>query len=256
MERIWEKGSGRPGAEVEDKQITSQIIQNENEEKYDNERNGSDYDIPNENVQIEIIDVPNWTETVQSHQNTVFQVIEVDNNNNVHDINSIKNNCKMGEGNHMNDMLNKCLCQTGGKKCDICVKQFSILENRAQAKTNLEKQSEKMKRISNEKFPSCCVGDTVRVPIPDLDSGRCDFNNALMTNVHADNDNGYYELTVGNIKKETYPQAPPIATKLDASLRCNHLPGANSKYNTTKEIATPNEIVRKSCNSTISAFPF
>lgn len=65
-------------------------------------RIGSDYDIPNENIQIEVIDVPNWAETVESHQNPVHL------DNSLQDINSIKENNEVREGG--NDINDVCLC--------------------------------------------------------------------------------------------------------------------------------------------------
>lgn len=50
-----------------------------------------------------------------------------------------------------------------------------------------------MTASSNEKFPPCKVGDTVRVKIPDVDRGRGDFPNVLMVVLEC-NDKGLYKL--------------------------------------------------------------
>ena len=71
--------------------------------------------------------------------------------------------------------------------------QKNIESNRLAAKINLENQAKKMKAMKNSKFPPCSVGDTVRVKIPDVDRGRGDFRNVLMTVVER-TDDGFYKL--------------------------------------------------------------
>lgn len=66
----------------------------------------------------------------------------------------------------------------------------NILSNRLDAKRNLENQA-KIKTLSNFKFPPCFVGDTVRVNVPDVDRGRVDFRNILMTVIEKTDDNFY-----------------------------------------------------------------
>ncbi|XP_050307832.1 KRAB-A domain-containing protein 2-like [Anthonomus grandis grandis] len=70
---------------------------------------------------------------------------------------------------------------SGNIRCELCLYQRNIQSNRLDAKRNLENQAKKMKALSNSKFPPCSVGDTVRVTIPDVDRGRGDFRNILMT---------------------------------------------------------------------------
>ena len=42
---------------------------------------------------------------------------------------------------------------------------------------NQEKQAERMLKNSLKRFPPAAVGDTVMVPIPDVDRGRAEFPN-------------------------------------------------------------------------------
>ncbi|KAG5892142.1 hypothetical protein JTB14_032361 [Gonioctena quinquepunctata] len=48
-----------------------------------------------------------------------------------------------------------------------------------------------MRALSNSKFPPCSVGDTVRVKIPDVDQGRGDFSNILITVIEKTDDDFY-----------------------------------------------------------------
>lgn len=52
-----------------------------------------------------------------------------------------------------------------------------INEMRKNAADNMVKQAEKMKAASAKRFPPANVGDTVMVPIPDVDRGRAEFPN-------------------------------------------------------------------------------
>lgn len=49
-----------------------------------------------------------------------------------------------------------------------------------QKKEKLENQAKKMEALSNSKFLSCSVEDTVRLKISDVDRGRWDFRNVLI----------------------------------------------------------------------------
>ncbi|KAL5238135.1 hypothetical protein ACI65C_005545 [Semiaphis heraclei] len=55
---------------------------------------------------------------------------------------------------------------------DICTRTKKIENQRKEAHCNLELQAIKMKTRSNKKFPPALVGNTVRVPISDVDRGR------------------------------------------------------------------------------------
>lgn len=64
------------------------------------------------------------------------------------------------------------------KKKIIKAKQSAIIsELRKNAAVNMVKQAEKMKAASEKRFPPANIGDTVMVPIPDVDRGRAEFTN-------------------------------------------------------------------------------
>ncbi|KAK9709222.1 hypothetical protein QE152_g26741 [Popillia japonica] len=80
---------------------------------------------------------------------------------------------------------------SGNIICELCLCQKDIQSNRLNAKINLENQAKKMKALPNSKFPPCFVGDTVRVKIPDVDRGRGDFRNILITVIEKTDDDFY-----------------------------------------------------------------
>ncbi|XP_050505762.1 uncharacterized protein LOC126884022 [Diabrotica virgifera virgifera] len=105
-------------------------------------------------------------------------------------------------------------------RCLICCRKESIIVNRFQAKDGLLQQAKKMKLNSNKLLPAAKIGDTVRLPVPDVDRGRADARNILgvVTTVE---DNMYYKI---GTEKGTLPQlftrnqfsvcpAPLIATE-------------------------------------------
>ncbi|CAG4932138.1 unnamed protein product [Parnassius apollo] len=65
--------------------------------------------------------------------------------------------------------------------CPLYSKEADIEHNRSEAKLNLEYKAIKMKQNSAAKFPECHKGDTVKVKIPEIDRGRGDFRNILLT---------------------------------------------------------------------------
>ncbi|CAG5038951.1 unnamed protein product [Parnassius apollo] len=75
--------------------------------------------------------------------------------------------------------------------CPLCSKEADIEHNRSEAKLNLEYQAIKMKQNSAAKFPECHIGDTVRVKIPEVDRGRGDFRNILLTVLDKNEDRLY-----------------------------------------------------------------
>ena len=61
--------------------------------------------------------------------------------------------------------------------CQLCKKQGQIIAQRQGAKRKQQDQAEKMLERSAKRFKEAQVGDTVLVPIPDLDRGRCEYQN-------------------------------------------------------------------------------
>jgi len=75
---------------------------------------------------------------------------------------------------------------------DICTRTKKIENQRKEAHCNLELQAIKMKTRSNKKFPLALVGNTVRVPISDVDRGR-EAHNILACVLEVTED-GFYRL--------------------------------------------------------------
>ncbi|KAK3924089.1 KRAB-A domain-containing protein 2 [Frankliniella fusca] len=62
-------------------------------------------------------------------------------------------------------------------RCSLCARSQTIAEERSGSVSNLKKQAAKMLQESRERYPPAAVGDTVIVPIPDVDRGRGDPRN-------------------------------------------------------------------------------
>ena len=58
--------------------------------------------------------------------------------------------------------------------CFLCQKTADVREERLGAKRKQQQQAEKMVEHSAKRFKPAEVCDTVLVPIPDVDSGRCE----------------------------------------------------------------------------------
>lgn len=84
--------------------------------------------------------------------------------------------------------------------CKLCTRTKKTENQRKEAHCNLELQAIKMKTRSNKKFPPALVGNTVRVPISDVDRGRGEAHNILACVLEVTED-GFYRL--GN-KTGTY----------------------------------------------------
>ena len=68
-------------------------------------------------------------------------------------------------------------CLVDDTVCVVCHQQEQIYFQRQGAKRKEEEQANKMLERSAKRFKEAEVGDTVLVPIPDLDRGRCDYPN-------------------------------------------------------------------------------
>ena len=66
------------------------------------------------------------------------------------------------------------------------------MSGRSNAKENLEHQAKKMRMNSDIKFPPANVGDTVRVPVPDVHKGPGDARNILAAVL--EETDGFYKL--------------------------------------------------------------
>ena len=67
-------------------------------------------------------------------------------------------------------------CLVGGC-CYLCQKTADITTERQGAKRKQQQQADKMVEHSAKRFKPAEVGDTVLVPIPDVDRGRCEYPN-------------------------------------------------------------------------------
>ena len=70
--------------------------------------------------------------------------------------------------------------------CNLCSKEHEMVLQRAGAKRKQQDQADKMLERSAKRFKPAEINDTVLVPIPDLDRGRCDYPNikAVVLEIH------------------------------------------------------------------------
>ena len=90
--------------------------------------------------------------------------------------------------------------------CTLCIKREICMSERSSAKENLEHQAKKMRMNSDIKFPPANVGDTVRVPVPDVDKGPGDARNILA--VVLEETDGFYKLgTKDGVLRQLYARS-------------------------------------------------
>lgn len=80
--------------------------------------------------------------------------------------------------------------------CFHCRTQENIVSHRKKSRECLEKQAQKMMKLSNQKFSEVDVGATVRVPVPDVDRARGSPRNVLAVITHVE-DNLYKLCKLG-----------------------------------------------------------
>ena len=61
----------------------------------------------------------------------------------------------------------------------LCQRQIRITRKRIFARKNLKLQAKKMTKLSDKKYSSAEVGDSVKVHVPDVDRSRCDARDIL-----------------------------------------------------------------------------
>ena len=61
--------------------------------------------------------------------------------------------------------------------CFLCQKTADVSEERLGVKRKQQQQAHKMVEYSTKRFKPAEVGDTVLVPIPDVDRERCEYPN-------------------------------------------------------------------------------
>ena len=75
----------------------------------------------------------------------------------------------------------------------VCQRQIRIILKRIFARENLKLQTKKMTKLSDKKYPSAEVGDSVKVCVPYVDRSRCDARNILRVMTAID-ENGSYKI--------------------------------------------------------------
>ena len=97
--------------------------------------------------------------------------------------------------------------------CQLCKKKESIDIGRNLARSKQAKQAERMLSATAKRFKPAELGETVMVPLPDVDRGRSDFRNitGVITNVGQD---GTYSIgTKHGILKQPFIRSQFIPSK-------------------------------------------
>ncbi|KAK3927020.1 KRAB-A domain-containing protein 2 [Frankliniella fusca] len=74
--------------------------------------------------------------------------------------------------------LHRTKCGTDGL-CTLCAKKQKQVGSRITARSNLQKQAEKMLAMSSKKLRAAEIGDSVTVPVPEFDRGKADPRTVL-----------------------------------------------------------------------------
>jgi hypothetical protein len=99
----------------------------------------------------------------------------------------------------------------------------NIQKARRSAKQSLNKQAEKMLRLSKLKFPTANVGETVRIRIPEVDRGKADSRNIIAVITSKENENLYKLDTKHGILKQLYTRNDFTVCK-EAFISVNEVP--------------------------------
>ena len=84
-------------------------------------------------------------------------------------------------------------CKKDGVKCKLCQRKEDISAEREGAKKRQMIQADKMIQNTQKKLKVVEVGDTVMIPVPDVDIGKID-QNQLPAIIMEVNDSGNYKL--------------------------------------------------------------
>ncbi|KAK9753251.1 hypothetical protein QE152_g3728 [Popillia japonica] len=79
------------------------------------------------------------------------------------------------------------------EQTNILKRQEQVRKYRMSAKVGLDSQAKKMLKVSNLKFPSAKIGDTVKLRVPDVDRARSDPRNLLAVILQIQ-DEEFYQL--------------------------------------------------------------
>ena len=77
---------------------------------------------------------------------------------------------------------------------DLLVRKWTIGVKRKLAKENLRKQATKMLRLSNNQFGAASVGDSVRVPVPEVDRPKCASRNIIGVIMEVNHEKSLYKI--------------------------------------------------------------
>jgi len=97
--------------------------------------------------------------------------------------------------------------QSGSSVCALCERKSSIGEKRKASMDCLTIQAKRMKLRSDRNFPNPEVGDTVRVPIPQVDRGKTDAKNLLACILEITDENLFKLGTCNGVLKHLYTRA-------------------------------------------------
>ena len=86
------------------------------------------------------------------------------------------------------------LCVRHGVVCEVCRRKNLIKEQRAGAKHKQKENANKMLKESNKRFKPAELGDTVMIPIPDVDKGKIDQPNIPAVVISKDDHTGLFTL--------------------------------------------------------------
>lgn len=109
--------------------------------------------------------------------------------NDLDDVNGMNDVNDMDDVNDMNDVND-----VDDKSSRVSSRVSSINETRTQALANTRKQADQMLTRARNKCPPPIIGDTVQVPIPDVDQGPLDPNHILCCVISINSEKSLYEL--------------------------------------------------------------
>ena len=75
--------------------------------------------------------------------------------------------------------------------CKLCERFECIKRKREESVEGLQEQAKRMLRRSDANFPHPSIGDTVRIPVPDVDRGKTDARSILACVMEVTKDNLY-----------------------------------------------------------------
>ena len=91
-------------------------------------------------------------------------------------------------------------------------------------KCNLEAHGFRMAIQSQEKFPPAKIGDTVKLPSPDVDRGRCNSRNLLGMVVEIDSRKGLYKIGTTQRKLNSWYARNQFSTCTEEIFSITHVP--------------------------------